>query len=135
MDISQNVDYIERQRSIRKKKRKIIRRLVLLQLAFLAIASHYAQAEIVGIIKYYLLEVSVSILLLVMLACLKDRVNKKEENEDLNLEQPDEIQQDDAKLCTYRYNYNWVIKDTSKNKEVTEEIREEAKEEKKVDVC
>ena len=128
MDISQNVNYIERQKRIRKRKRKIVRRLILLQLAFLALASHYAQAEIVGIIKYYLLEVGASIFILYILVCLKERGSKEEDEYiGINLNQLNEMKQQDTKV--YKYNYNWVIKDTSKIKEVEQEQKEETKEE------
>ena len=103
---------------VRKKKRKIVRRLILLQLVLLAFASHYARAEILGIIKYYLIELFGVCCLVCILAYIKEKMTHKDKK--IEVKPIEEKKQIIAYPRTY--NFNWIIK--SENKEEKIEVKE-----------
>ena len=107
----------QKQKRINKRKRKIVRRTILLQLVFLAFASHYASAEPIGIVKYYSMEVTVSLVLLMMLMKIKEkRKEKRKRIEEINNKLEEEKKQNEIVEEHKSYNYNWVIKNTANDK-------------------
>ena len=119
----------QKQKRINKRKRKIVRRVILLQLAFLAIASHYASAEPVGIIKYYSMELTASLVLMMLLMKIKE--SKKNNTIKEKEEKIKEVVGIEKHLSIIERkksrNYNWVIKNTA-NEKIKEVEKEEVKE-------
>lgn len=114
---------------VRKKKRKIVVRLILLQLTLLAFASHYARAKFWGIVKYYFIELFVMLCLVYILSYVKERIGRKENGkviEDIN-ESRENCQDVQMPAVTpiRKYNFNWVIKSENVKEEKDEVIKNE----------
>lgn len=117
--MEENIPNINRRKSVHRRNRKVVLRFFLLQLVMLAIASHYARAQLYGIIKYYLLELCVWFLLMCGIVCVSDAVRKRRKvrikrnnRERVEYCPVDEVENIRDEVRSY--NYNWIIKDEKK---------------------
>lgn len=130
-NISNNIKNLDRRKIVRRKNRKVVLRLILLQLVLLAIASHYAHAQLYGIMKYYLLELSAGFCFVCVIVYINDAIQKRKKvhwkeksKEPLQCCPVDgtEHTNDVPRV----YNYNWIIKDESKKDIEQEDIKKES---------
>ena len=121
---------------VRKKNKKIIIRLILLQLVLLAFASHYARAKIDGIIKYYLIELFGVLCIIYVLSCIKEKISNRRYKKAMQVEQNLCKVDEEVEVRPRTYNFNWIIKsenvvEDNKKEEVKMENTE--KQAKKID--